>query len=133
MLDREIDYYIKGLSFDVRQEIWKRLDDINEIRVKQLLEKNEGYPAFRRMAYTDKDILTALNISTTKFQAVNDYMMENERYPLFTNSKDTYNSSLEYVELLRRKKKEELEEKFGCTWEEYIPKVYKKKPDKDRV
>ena len=127
MINREIDYYIKGLPFDVRQEIWKRLDIINSARVKELLEKNEGYPSLKCVGYSPENILAILKKCSERFQSVNDYMMENGRYPLFTDSNDTYKSSLEYVEILKKKTTEELLEIFGCTWEEYVPRVYQKK------
>lgn len=44
---RAIQYYIKNLPFDVRQEIFKRLGDINPIIIKQLLEKEQNYKSFR--------------------------------------------------------------------------------------
>lgn len=34
-----IDYYIKGLPMDIRQEIFRRMDDVNIIRVHELMEK----------------------------------------------------------------------------------------------
>ena len=126
MSNRELDYYMKNLPFDVRQEIINRIDKINSAIVKELLEKNEGYPSFKSMGYSKENVLTLLKQSTERFKNVNDIMIENERYPLFSNPKDTYNSSLEYVEILKKKTPEELLEKFGCTWEDYKPLIYKK-------
>lgn len=126
---RAIDYYVKNLPLDVRQEIFKKMDDVNPVRVSELLEKDQNYKSFRYKGYSDDDILEALKQSSLDFEAVNNIMTENERYPLFDNVKDTYKSSLQYVDLLKRCKEEELIEKFGCTWEEYIPQIYKKKED----
>lgn len=36
---RVIDYYIKGLSLDTRQDIFKALQDIGNMAIKCLLEK----------------------------------------------------------------------------------------------
>ena len=133
MANREIDYYIKNLPFDVRQEIFRLLDEINSSRVKELLEKPEGYPSFKSMGYSPEKILKTLQQSSNDFKKANNYMMENERYPLFGNPEDTYQSSLEYVEILRKKTEEELLEKFGCAWEEYVPRVLKKNKDREEV
>ena len=63
---------------------------------------------------------------------MNDFMIENERYPIFSDSKDTYLSSTEYVEVLKKKTPDELRNKFGCEWKDYVPRVYKKKQDDHR-
>lgn len=127
MNERSIDFFVKGLSFDVRQEIFKRLETVGLGKIEKLLEKNIGYPRYRSMGYTDDDIADQERKSVTRFQAVNDYMIENERYPLFSNPEDTYQSAKEYVNLLNKKTKEELLAEFGCSWEEYIPRTYKQK------
>lgn len=44
---RMIDYYIKGLPMKIRQEIFRKIDDVNPIRVNELLEKSENYKSFR--------------------------------------------------------------------------------------
>lgn len=126
---RAIDYYVKNLPFDVRQEIFKRLKDVNPARVEELLEKEQNYTSFRNKGFSDDDITEALQQSSCDFGAVNNVMTDNERYPLFENPLDTYRSALQYVELLKKTKEEELIEKFGCAWEEYVPRVYKKKLD----
>jgi hypothetical protein len=95
---RAIDYYIKKLSFDARQEIFKGLDNINPIRVEELLEKEQNYTSFRNKGFSDEDIMKALEQSSRDFEAVNNIMTENERYPLFDEPSDTYKSSLQYVE-----------------------------------
>lgn len=53
-MNRIIDYKIKGLSFEVRWELWKRLDNINRAMVKHLLEKPQGYTTFRSYGLTNK-------------------------------------------------------------------------------
>lgn len=133
MSNREVDYYMKGLPFDVRQEILKRLQDINSVTVKKLLEKNEGYPTFKGIGCSNESILAIIKQYAGKFRNANDIMIENDRMPFFSDPDDTYNSSVEYVELLKKKTEQELEEKFGCTWEEYIPKtIAAKEKEEDR-
>jgi hypothetical protein len=126
---REIDYYIKGLPLGVRQNIFRGLQGIGSMTIKCLLEKNEGYPKYKRMGLSDDKILNQIERAKKEFEAVNNIMMENERYPLFKDASDTYRASGEYVELLMKRKEEELIKKFGCTFEEYIPRIYKKKID----
>ena len=124
MITRAIEYYIKGLPFDVRQKIWELIDNINSERVKKLLEKPNGYPTFHGIGYSEDSIAKILQQSSERFRAVNEYLKENQRPPLFTDSKDTWRSSLQYIDLLKKKSPEELFEEFGCSWEEYIPKEY---------
>lgn len=127
MTDRSIDFFVKGLSFDVRQEVFQGLDKIGLGKIEKLLEKNDGYPIYRSMGYSDDQIANQEAKSVVRFQAVNDIMTSNERYPLFSNPEDTYQSAKEYLNLLKKKSKEELLAEFGCLWEDYIPRVYIKK------
>ena len=132
MTNREIDYLVKNLPLKVRQEIFKRLDDINPVDVRMLLERDDEYPSFRMLGYTPEGIGELLQQSSEKFQNLNDFMMENERYPIFSDSKDTFLSSTEYVEVRKKKTPDELINKFGCEWKDYVPRVYKKKQDDQR-
>lgn len=144
MTIRMIDYFVKGLSFDARQEIFAALERITASAVKKMLEKNEGYPAYKSMFYTDEDIVNHLRKFTERFRRVNELMLQNGRPPLFADPEDTYRSSLRYVELMRRYAEREsdlisvsladfgmkrefadvLTETMGCTWEDYVPETY---------
>lgn len=75
------------------------------------------------MGYTDEDIQVLLNQCTQRFRAVNDYMEQNGRYPLFTDPTDTYRSALEYGDLLKERTAEELIGFFSCTWQDYEPRT----------
>ena len=121
MNDRPIDFYIKGLPFDVRQEIFKRLDAVGCGKIEKLLEKPVGYPIFRSMELTDKEIKEQETKSTVRFAAVNAVFSENGRPPLFSDPSDTYQSAMEYAVLLQKHTAEELIERFGCLWDEYVP------------
>lgn len=123
---RAIDYYIKNLPFDVRQEVYKKMKKVNPTIVNYLLERDMNYPSFRKIVLSEEGIEKWLAKSTANFEAVNNVMTENERYPLFEDAADTYKSAAEYVELLKLRTDEELVNMFGCTWEEYTPKIYKK-------
>ena len=94
MTIRMIDYFVKGLSFDARQEIFAALERITASAVKKMLEKNEGYPAYKSMFYTDEDIVNHLRKFTERFRRVNELMLQNGRPPLFADPEDTYRSSL---------------------------------------
>lgn len=135
MNDRAIDFYVKGLPFDIRQGIFQRLDTVGVGKIEKLLEKNIGYPRYKSMGYNDEQIANQERKSVSRFKDVNDFMIENERYPLFSNPEDTYQSATEYVNLLKKKTKEELAEEFGCSWEEYVPKKYptKTKPSSEDI
>lgn len=135
MKDRAIDFYIKGLPFESRQNIFEGLENIGVRTVERLLEKDEDYPSYKRMKYNDEQIRQQVFQSVPRFQAINNIMIQNERYPLFSNPEDTYQSAMEYVNLLKKKTKEELLQEFGCSWEEYVPKKYilKKTPSSEDI
>ena len=144
MTIRMIDYYVKNLSFDARQEIFQALERVNVLAVEKMLEKESGYPRFRSVGYSDADIASHLHKKSLHFARVNELMIKNERPPLFDDPSDTYQSSLRYVEIMRCYRQSEndskypyltdfgkerewvdvLIEKMGCTWEDYIPEAY---------
>ena len=126
MNDRPIDFYIKGLPFDVRQEIFKRLDTVGFGKIEKLLEKPIGYPIFHSMGLADEEIKKQEAKSTARFAAVNAVLAENGRPPLFSAPDDTYRSALEYTLLLKKQTEEELINQFGCLWEAYTPGSNKK-------
>lgn len=129
MANRSIDYYIKNLEIDVRQEIFNMLRDINPSIVKKLLEKEDDYPSWRSMGINSDQIQMMLSSSTTKFSSINKIMTENERPPLFRSPKDTYGCAQKYVDLLKEKTEKELEEEFGCSWEDYKPTKYEREAE----
>ena len=127
MANRSIDYYIKNLDIEVRQEIFTKLREVNPSIVKNLLEKDDDYPTWKSIGIEDDGILQMLSKSSTRFSSINKLMTDNQRPPLFEKPSDTYKSAQKYVDLLKEKTKEELEEEFGCSWEEYVPETYQKK------
>lgn len=124
MANRSIDYYIKGLGIETRQEIYSMLREVNPSIIKKLLEKEDDYPTWRRMGIDNDGIQMLLSKSIEKFSSINKIMTDNNRPPLFKSSKDTYGAAQKYVELLKEKTEEELEEEFGCSWEDYKPTEY---------
>lgn len=123
MNDRPIDFHIKGLPFDDRQEIFRRLEACLAGKMEKLMQKPVGYPIFRSLGYGDEEIARQEAKSTARFRAVNEYMHACGRPDLFTDPEDTCRSAHEYVDLLKKASKEELKERFGCLWEEYVPAV----------
>ena len=121
MNDRAIDYYVKGLAFDVRQEIFAAIERINMNHVRRMLEKYEGYPRYKSMGYTAEQIKHQEEIGTERFMRVNELMAINGRKRLFPEPDNTYKSSVIYVHLMKKQSKEELTKEFGCSWEDYMP------------
>ncbi len=141
---RMIDYYVKHLPFDARQEIFGALEKVNVLAVEKMLEKEAGYPGYRSIGYSDEDIAHHLRKKSLHFERVNELMVKNGRPPLFADPSDTYACSLRYVEIMRRYREREsdsvfpsltdfgkrremvdvLIEKMGCTWDDYIPESY---------
>lgn len=143
---RMVDYYVKGLPFDARQEIFNALERVNVLAVEKMLEKEEGYPRFRSVGYSDEDIASHLRKKSLHFKRVNELMIKNGRPPLFTDPANTYESSLRYVEIMRRYRESDgdsvfpsltdfgkrremvdvLTKKMGCSWKDYVPESYSK-------
>lgn len=139
-----IDYYVKNLPFDARQEIFSALERVNVNAVEKMLEKEKGYPRYRSVGYSDENIASQLRKKALHFARVNELMVKYGRPPLFADPYDTYESSLRYVEIMRRYRQSEndskypsltdfgkacewvdvLVEKMGCTWDEYVPESY---------
>lgn len=130
---RSIDYYLKDMSYESKKSVLRGINNINAVMVQQLLEKEKDYPSLRSMGFTDNEIQEYVQSSIDSFKAVNEAMIAGERYPLFQDPEDTLASSHEFMNLLRTKTDEELIQEFGCTIEEYEPKVYKKKSDRESI
>ena len=67
-----------------------------------IMSKN---PKFYPENYTEEQINIQVLKSISRFKKVNEVMVDNERYPLFSVPEDTYNSAIEYVDLLKKKTK----------------------------
>ncbi|MBQ3134664.1 MAG: hypothetical protein IJB75_02490 [Oscillospiraceae bacterium] len=124
MNERPIDFYIKGLPFDDRQEIFKRMEACLAGKMRKLMEKPIGYPIFHSLGCGEEEIARQEAKSTARFRAVNEYIHACGRPGLFSDPEDTYRSAKEYVDLLTKMPKEALQERFGCTWEDYVPEVW---------
>lgn len=132
-MNRKIDYYIKGFRFDVRQDIWEALDNINPVTVKNLLGKPDGYPGLKIMSFSDSDIAEYIKNAALKFKKANDLMVSNGGRPLFSNPEDTYSSSLEYTDMMTKRTEEELLDIFGCSWDDYDPEQYMQLNDEKKT
>ncbi len=120
-MNRPIDYYIKHLPFKVRQEIFRLMEEINPVRVKDLIEKPIEYPGLKMRGYSDAAIEEYIEDAQQDFMNVNICMNKNNRPSLFSDPCDTYRSSIEYNDLMKKKTPDELVKQFGCTWDDYVP------------
>ncbi|MCD7808041.1 MAG: hypothetical protein LUH02_01760, partial [Erysipelotrichaceae bacterium] len=121
---RKVDFLIKGLPVKTRRRFFKLMNNINPVSVEYLLDKPNNYKLLKSMNYTDENIENYLTRKTIDFKAVNDFMLDNNRYPIFTNPNDTYQSSIEYHELINMQPIENLINEFGCKYANYVPKSY---------
>ena len=51
-----LDFHLKGLPFDTRQEIHKRMDAVGVRAMENCLQAPDGYPGWRRVGYNDDDL-----------------------------------------------------------------------------
>ena len=122
MADRALDFYMKGLSIDVRQRVFGFMkNEIVETMMKWFREKDDGYPSLRACGFSDDEIGTICESYAPKFELVNQMMAENGRAPLFTDPHDACLSANEHTELMKQRTAGELIELFRCTYEEYVP------------
>ncbi|MCD7949554.1 MAG: hypothetical protein LUG12_04755 [Erysipelotrichaceae bacterium] len=121
---RKVDFLIKGLPVKTRRRFFKLMDDINPVSVEYLLDRPNNYKILRSMSFTDEDIENYIHRKANDFKAVNDFMINNNRYPVFTNSYNTYQSSIEYQKLLEIQPIENLINEFGCKYADYVPRSY---------
>ena len=114
---RALDYYMKGLSIEVRQALHNHMSrEISETMVKWFLEKQDGYPSFRSCGYSDGDIELIGEAYAQKFEHANKIMADNGRPPLFGDPHDSYRSAQEHAEMMKERSGEELAGMFGCSF-----------------
>ena len=124
MADRALSFYMKGLAIDVRQRLFACFkNDISDTMIKHFLEKEDGYPSFRSMGFKDEDIRLVGDSYARKFAHFNEIMIENGRPPLFSDPNDSYTSAQEYERIWKQRSAEELENMFGCSFADYVPKT----------
>ena len=104
-----LSYHLKGLPFDTRQEIQKRMDAIGVRAMENCLQAPDGYPAWRGVGYDDDQLAAHLEKIKGRLRAVNEAMVLAERKPLFENPEDTYASAETYFQLTTKRTPEELE------------------------
>lgn len=134
MAERVLDFLMKGLSIDARQEIYNKFNEsVSPTMMKYFLEKEEGYTSFKSSGYTDEEIAQVEEMYSHKFEEINQMMEDNEREPIFSNPADSYVTAQEYVDIFKQRTKEELMERFGTDYAGYQPKVLKKKLEKTDI
>lgn len=116
-----LSYHLKGLPFDTRQEIHKRMDAIGVRAMEYCLEAPDDYPTWRSVGYDDDDLALRLEKIKDSLRAVNEAMILAERMPLFEDPEDTYASAKTYFQLTTKRTQAELDSHFGCSFEDYWP------------
>ena len=100
------------------------MDKLNPLSLEHLLEKPDGYSYFNSIHYTEKDIEEYIERVKVEFEEVNAFMIEHGRHPLFTITDDLYLTCQEYFDIMKMRPLQELEEEFGCRFQDYVPRVY---------
>jgi len=116
-----LSYHLKGLPFDARQEIHKRMDAVGVRAMENCLEAPDNYPGWRSVGYNDDDLAHHLEKIKGRLRAVNEAMIRAERMPLFENPEDTYASAQTYFQLTAKRTPEELTAHFDCSFADYWP------------
>lgn len=102
MSNRALDYYMKGLSIEVRQKLFYHMRrEISQTMVRWFLEKEDGYPSFRSCGFSDDEIELIGASYAQKFEHANQIMVDNGRPPLFSDPRDSYKSAQEYTEIMK--------------------------------
>lgn len=128
---RKMDFYLKGWKTMERQDFYKLMDKISPDEMYRIVNENllEKYSEEKRRVLKEK--------KEYEFKRVNRYLKEHKTCPIFNNPKDIKKSSIKYIDLMQfHKDSKLLEEYFGCSFEEYVPKVYeeekKQKNEKEK-
>ena len=120
--NKALDYYMKGLSIEVRQALFYQMKtEISGTMIKWFLEKEDGYPSFRSCGFSEDEIELIGETYAEKFEHANQIMADNGRPPLFSDSHDSYQSAQEHAELMKERSSEELARMFGCSFADYVP------------
>lgn len=122
-----LDFYLKGLPFDTRQDIHKKIDAIGVRAMEHCLEASENYPGWRGVGYSDDDVAQHLERIKGRLCAVNEAMSRAERLPLFADTEDTYQCAVTYFQLTKKRDMAEVESHFGCTYDDYWPQLIRQK------
>jgi len=119
MYNRNYDFYIKNFTSRLQQKLFILLQKIVPADVQAILEKDIGYPTFRRMGLKDEDIRGVIERYLEKFKMINELLIQNGVSPFFSDLSDEIKCCKEYIELLKERTTEEIIENFGCEWEHY--------------
>ena len=122
MPNKALDYYMKGLSIEVRQKLLYHMKtEIGGTMIRWFLEKEAGYPSFHSCGFSDDEIELIGESYAAKFECANRVMADNGRPPLFNDPHDSYKSAQEHAELMKERGDEELVRMFGCSFADYAP------------
>ena len=117
-----LDYRVKGLPIGTRQRLHHLLyREISGTLMAYFREKEEGYPAFRSMAFTEEDIEKYWDVVKERCREANRIMEAEGRGPLFSDPDDSLLTAREYRALLTPRPAEEMEKEFGTGYRDYVP------------
>ena len=117
-----LDYFMKDLPIETRQKLHHLLyREISRTMMGYFSEKEEGYPSFRSMSFTDEDIARYWEVIKEKILEANLIMEEEGRGPLFTDPADSLRTAGEHGYLITARPAEELEKEFGTGYRDYVP------------
>ena len=119
MYNRNYDFYIKNFTSRLQQKLFILLQKIVPADVQAILEKDIGYPTFRRMGLKDEDIRGVIERYLEKFKMINELLIQNGASPFFSDLSDEIKCCKEYIELLKERTTEEIIKSFGCEWKDY--------------
>ncbi len=105
-MNRIIDYLDKCLDLEERQTLSEKINRLPDQTIQMILEKDNNYPSFRSMGYSNEDISNVNKKLSSLFIDINNYMIGKGITPLFTNPSDTYLSSQEYEHIISKQDEE---------------------------
>lgn len=118
---RKMDYYLKGMNLLKKQEFYRLIDNLGPNEIERIVNKGllEKLKEDARKLFEERKWF--------QFSVANDFLIANERNPIFTDPKNIKQSSIEYIDAMTYYKDDKpIEDFFGCTFENYIPKAYKR-------
>lgn len=105
-MNRIIDNLTSYLNLEERQTLAEKIKDLPEQTIQMILEKDNNYPSFRSMGYSNEDIINVNKKLSSLFIDINKYMIGKGIPPLFTDPSNTYLSSQECEHIISKQDEE---------------------------
>lgn len=123
---RKTDFYLKGMNLLVKQELYRLIDNAGPNECEKIANRN----LLEKLHEDSRKLF--LERKWYQFAIINDFLIARNRQPLFSNPSDVKQSAIEYIDAMKYYLDDSfgrcsiLEEFFGCTFDEYVPKPYRK-------